>query len=68
MDVGCDTCGHLACVCAILKEHEEGCRFRLAAACAVPIECDHGYDVCPQCDPCSCSCSVKACTPEWSGS
>lgn len=23
--------------------------------CPVGIECDHGYDVCPVCDPCTCS-------------
>jgi hypothetical protein len=22
--------------------------------CAVGIPCTHGYDVCPQCDPCTC--------------
>lgn len=51
----CTTCGHLACVCDILAAHVEGCRFRLAATCAIPIECDHGRDVCPICDPCTCA-------------
>lgn len=41
-EMGCDTCGHLSCVCGLRKAHEEGCKFRLAATCAVPIECDHG--------------------------
>lgn len=50
---GCD-CGHISCVCAILRGHVDGCKFRLAATCAIPIECDHGHDVCPECDPCTC--------------
>ena len=36
-------------------EHVEGCRRRKAATCAIPIECDHGFDVCPVCDPCTCA-------------
>lgn len=52
--VGCKKCGHLACICKILAEHEKGCSYRFAAVCAVPIECEHGYDVCPTCDPCTC--------------
>lgn len=53
--VGCAKCGHLACVCGIRKAHPDPkCRFRVSSTCAVPIECDHGYDVCPMCDPCTC--------------
>jgi hypothetical protein len=52
--IGCDTCGHLACVCDTLREHKDGCQYRLAVTCAVGIECKHGYDVCPECDPCTC--------------
>lgn len=37
------------------EEHRQGCRTRTAATCAVPIECEHGYDVCPRCDPCTCA-------------
>lgn len=48
------TCGHIACVCHILRNHEPSCRFRKSTTCAVPIECEHGYDVCPICDPCTC--------------
>ena len=51
---GC-TCEHLTCVCLINREHELGCKFRRAATCAVPIECEHGSDVCPSCDPCTCN-------------
>lgn len=34
--------------------HVSGCTMRLALTCAVAIECRHGYDVCPTCDPCTC--------------
>ena len=53
-DISCDACGMLACVCDIKAKHKPECRFLLAATCAVPIECEHGYDVCPKCDPCEC--------------
>lgn len=53
-EVGCDTCGHLACVCQIKEKHDEACPFLRAATCSVGIECEHGRDVCPQCDPCTC--------------
>jgi hypothetical protein len=49
----CD-CGLIECVCAQARLHTKGCRFRLAMTCAVAIECDHGFDVCPECDPCTC--------------
>jgi hypothetical protein len=52
--LACDTCKHFACVCGIREKHHEECRFRVAATCAIPIECDHGRDVCPTCDPCTC--------------
>ena len=52
------TCGHVACVCALKSRHGDGCKFRLAATCAVGIECAHGYDVCPTCDPCTCGVGV----------
>jgi len=50
----CPTCGHFACVCAILAAHKKGCAYRLSATCSTPIECEHGYDVCPKCDVCTC--------------
>ena len=34
--------------------HEKDCKFRRAIECPVAIECEHGYDVCPKCDPCTC--------------
>lgn len=52
--VACETCKHFACVCGIIVMHNENCPFRKAATCAVAIECDHGFDVCPECDPCTC--------------
>lgn len=52
--VGCTTCGHLACVCPTKAAHVEGCPYRRAVTCSVPIECEHGYDVCPECDQCTC--------------
>lgn len=56
----CDVCGHIACVCKIQKVHDDDCKFRRAATCPIPIECDHGYDVCPMCDPCTCDTETKA--------
>ena len=51
----CKTCGHIVCVCDIKAKHKEGCNYRLSATCAVPIECEeHGRDVCPICDKCTC--------------
>lgn len=35
--------------------HQATCKFRRAATCAVGIECEHGRDCCPICDPCTCS-------------
>ncbi len=56
----CSICGHFACVCKILADHKEGCPYRRSATCSVPIECDHGYDVCPECDPCTCEAVLDA--------
>lgn len=54
------TCEHIACVCNLRLRHAEGCKFRRSATCAIPIECDHGRDVCPECDPCTCGAGVAA--------
>ena len=35
-------------------EHDLDCPFWRAYNGNVGIECDHGYDVCPICDPCAC--------------
>lgn len=50
----CPACGHFACICAIEREHKPDCRYLKAATCTVAIECAHGRDVCPVCDPCTC--------------
>ena len=50
----CATCGYFACVCEVRKIHQAACRYRTAMACPVSIHCNHGYDVCPECDPCTC--------------
>jgi len=55
----CPTCGFIRlpgapCRCTYEAEHDPGCPFRRAATCPVGIECDHGHDVCPVCDPCTC--------------
>jgi hypothetical protein len=49
----CD-CNMIACVCSDARPHTIDCRYRKALTCAVGIACKHGYDVCPQCDPCTC--------------
>lgn len=36
------------------EQHQPGCTMRLALTCAAAIECEHGCDVCPTCDPCTC--------------
>lgn len=54
-EIPCLTCGHLACVCRVLEEHPDpACRYRIAVTCAAPIACEHGWDACPKCDPCTC--------------
>lgn len=43
--------------------HIKGCALRTAMTCAVGIECEHGYDVCPKCDKCTCA-EVRAASHE----
>jgi hypothetical protein len=50
----CD-CQLITCVCTEARAHDKTCRHRVALTCAVSIVCEHGYDVCPECDPCTCS-------------
>lgn len=52
---GCKECNFFECVCDIKKNHQEKCKFRKAATCVVGIECEHGYEVCSTCDPCTCN-------------
>lgn len=56
----CKACGFIDCVCALRRAHVPGCRLRTAAEGPVGIECDHGHDVCPVCDPCTCEQVKKA--------
>lgn len=60
--VACEKCQHLFCVCQVLADHVQGCRFRLATTCAIPIPClTHGLDVCVPCgDGCTCEEVKKA--------
>lgn len=41
--------------------HGNTCKLARALACPVGIECEHGWDVCPFCDPCTCG----GCTSAW---
>ena len=34
------------------RQHDPDCSFRRSMECRV--ECAHGYDLCPICDPCTC--------------
>lgn len=52
--VFCATCGQCPCCCGVRRNHAEWCRLRRAIECPVAIECEHGRDVCPTCDPCTC--------------
>jgi len=37
----------------MIGDHQPGCPLGSALG-PVAIECKHGFDVCPQCDPCLC--------------
>ncbi len=36
------------------KRHDPNCAHRQAVTCTTPVECEHGFDVRPKCDPCTC--------------
>lgn len=38
-----------------LWNHARYCRKRVAHEGALPIACEHGFDACPTCDPCTCA-------------
>jgi hypothetical protein len=42
------------------SRHTDGCVQRKAATGAVGIECEHGFDCCPRCDPCTCAAMQSA--------
>lgn len=51
----CATCGNYAtCVCELKKKHKRTCRYLRAAMLGIEIECEHGFQACPKCDPCDC--------------
>ena len=50
----CPICEREVCSCDVDTLHKPDCRFRKSAQCAVGIECEHGYDLCPICDKCNC--------------
>lgn len=50
----CKSCGHINCICRVRAAHKSSCKYRIAKTASVGIECGHGYDVCPICDPCDC--------------
>lgn len=37
-----------------MERHVDGCRLLTALRCPVSCACSHGFDVCPECDPCTC--------------
>lgn len=53
-EVFCRTCKQCPCCCEVRRNHAADCMFRRAVECPVAIECEHGADVCPICDPCTC--------------
>lgn len=48
------TCFVVCEACDAKKSHSADCRYLRALSCSVGIECEHGRDVCPTCDPCDC--------------
>lgn len=56
----CDKCNNLVnCVCQVLQQHNPGCRFRVAAGLSFELACEHGFQACPICDPCTCGIAVE---------
>jgi hypothetical protein len=57
---GCPSCGNLChCTCTLAERHRERCRFLLAARLSVELACEHGFQACPICDPCTCEPKVE---------
>lgn len=38
-----------------IYEHDQDCDYRRTAVLGLEFECEHGHDVCPICDPCTCT-------------
>lgn len=51
-------CGHVACICKVIQTHKVKCRYRMAAQLSVELPCTHGFQACPDCDPCTCGANV----------
>lgn len=53
-------CGNLAtCTCQLEVKHKAHCRFLRAAKLSVELACKHGFQACPECDPCDCGAGEK---------
>lgn len=51
----CRRCGNLvACTCDLAKSHKAGCDYLRAATLGLELACEHGFQACPKCDPCTC--------------
>lgn len=51
----CLKCDNLVtCICTLKEQHKPNCRYLIVAGLSVEIPCDHGYQACPTCDPCTC--------------
>ncbi len=48
------TCFVVCGACDASKTHKQGCRYLKSLSCWIAIECEHGLEVCPTCDPCTC--------------
>jgi hypothetical protein len=38
-----------------IDDHRRDCEYRRAAIAGLAYECEHGHDLCPICDPCTCA-------------
>lgn len=51
----CRGCGNLvSCICEVRKTHGKKCRYRIASELSFELACEHGFEACPKCDPCTC--------------
>ena len=48
------TCFVICEACDARRIHLPECPYLRALACPVAVECQHGHDVCPECDACTC--------------
>lgn len=50
-----DISGHKRHLRSPLWNHARYCKYRISVEGAAAIECEHGFDSCPTCDPCTCA-------------